>query len=179
MHSWNIEELENLMPSALSLGTFQLTPEKYKEEWTNKEKELEIHALVSVSAAEHEGLRQLFSQEELVPVVRVGISEEARTMRVISNLWSKADEHYRWLLHLQDPVETKPIAGWFEFGRGNREAPYLLSALEELASVLVAKGIITDDEFKAAEQRARNNAPLRAIDMLQVKDLDRFWDDEP
>jgi hypothetical protein len=179
VHLWEIEEMENLMPSVLIINDLRLSPERYAERWDGER--LDLHALVSLNAAEHSALKRMIAADDGVFVTRSGISEEVRTMEIQRGPWSEHEGSFRWLIRLQDPPEEserRPSAGFLEMGRTHHSVPYLLALVEEMGNLLVTKGVLSEAEQKSLKDRAIERRGERAVEMLKVDDVAAFWESD-
>jgi hypothetical protein len=82
------------------------------------------------------------------------------------------------LLEDERPADDqKPSAGLLILQRTHHSVPYLLAYVEQFASLLVTRGLITEDECKGVKQCALEKYRERAVEMLRVDDVEEFWDD--
>jgi hypothetical protein len=179
VHTWELEEMENIIPEALIVNDLRVKPERYAEHWRGDR--LEVHALLAVSAEEHKVLKKIVASDEPTSVVRVGVSDEPRSMEVHEGPWSERDGSFHWLVRLEDSAreaEERPNAGWLQMGRTYHSVPYLLASFEEMANVLIAKGLITDEDYKGVKERAFATRGERAVELMKVDDVEKFWDEE-
>lgn len=179
VHTWELEEMEQILAEVLIINDLRITPKCYTERWVGDR--LEVHALVTLSLDEHNVLKKMIASDESVSVVRVGVSDESRSMEIHQGPWSDRDGSFQWLVRLEDrerDVERKPSAGLLVMGRTHHSIPYLLASFEEMAKVLIGKGLITDEDYKGIKQRAFERRGERAIEMLKVDDVQEFWDEE-
>lgn len=178
VHTWELEEMEPLNVKELHVNGLRLAPSRYAERWRGDY--LEAHALVTVGKTDHQELIQLASAFDPVSVVRLGLSAEPRTMEIQQGPWAERDGHFRWLLRLEDVREPDrgPNAGLLVMGRTHHSVPYLLALVEDMADLLVSKGVIDQGDFSKVKDRALQRRGERAVEMLKVDDIDEYWDEE-
>jgi hypothetical protein len=87
-HTWRIEQVERLALRSLALGPLALEPYEYREE-TSEDGVLRLAARAAVSDAELDTLRTLGDIE----VVRHGISQGPRRMRLEGYVWGRTQDH--------------------------------------------------------------------------------------
>jgi len=91
-HSWELEEVETLAPSKLTLGDLEVVPYKYRETikaiGTSGEGILDIIARVALSPEQE---AQLHNLPLYFNVVRWGVNSEPKEMRFGQVMWSQEE----------------------------------------------------------------------------------------
>jgi hypothetical protein len=178
--TWELLQVEDLTIDKLLIEGWELNPYKYSEEFEGKGV-LTIHARVELLNDEQERLRKL---PLYFQVVRRGINDTGREMRLGQLLWSKKEpeDKYRMSLILVDRAyDSSGLKhGMFEprFGNVAENAALVRLRLAALLDKLVEKGVLSGDEVKAIRvvDDERLNTELREID--RVNDLDEWLSDE-
>jgi hypothetical protein len=108
-HVWRIEQVERLACTQLRVASISLEPYDYAEAVTDGYVRLAARALVS--EADLAVLSQLMGPLE---VVRVGISDAPRTMRLSGYVWAEAPEGLAVALACEDVREPRVTVSGFD-----------------------------------------------------------------
>jgi hypothetical protein len=132
-HVWRIEQVERLACERLIIGPIELDPYEYVEEVQDGVVRLAARALAY--EAELEALSKL---DGIVDVVRVGISDTLRRMR-LSYVWGERPEGVVVVLRGEDAAEARvTLAGAASAG----------DPLADLMAMLKAKGVLGDEDLE-------------------------------
>jgi hypothetical protein len=101
-HVWRIEQVERLACTQLRIGSVSLEPYDYAESVTDGSVRLAARALIS--EADLVALSHLLGNVE---VVRVGISDTARTMRISGYIWGNHPEGLAVAVACEDVREPR------------------------------------------------------------------------
>jgi hypothetical protein len=148
-HVWRIEQVERLACERLSIGSIELDPYEYTEEVQDGVVRLAARALAY--EAELEALSKL---EGIVGVIRVGISDTPRRMR-LSYVWGERPEGLVVALRGEDAVEPRVTLQ----GASPPDDPF-----EELLSLLQARGVVDDADLDRLRQRRHAARRVSNID---------------
>jgi hypothetical protein len=172
--TWLLSEREELKLESLQIGDMTLTPYKYEDHF-------DLNALICttcmiVDATTYENLRNL---PAYFPVIRKGISDEPRSMRLGLVLWSSDDE---------ETFKVKATLVEESYDKNGRALnllePMFTNVMQQLAvtsarftqllNVLEAKGILTEEEkngvFEVPESELRHREDL----FYRLRDLDKW-----
>jgi hypothetical protein len=108
-HVWRIEQVERLACSRLRLGAIELEPYDYVESVTEGVVRLAARALVT--EADLEAISRLAGPLE---VVRVGISDAPRQMRMGGYVWSHCDDGLAVVVACEDVREPRVSVAGFD-----------------------------------------------------------------
>jgi hypothetical protein len=177
---WELTEKETVRAEKLLLGALELTPYHYQEE-------IDDAALIVTARVEltKETLAQLKALPRYFSVVRKGVSEQPREMRLTTKtLWSRITEEgpfkYELILVEKTFDRKRRQVGWLEPHQWNVEMSSSASKLrlQNLVDLLQTKGVISESEadqlwkLQDAEVRAERH------NLDRVADLDEFKSDQ-
>ncbi len=148
-HVWRIEQVERLACERLIIGAIELDPYEYAEEVQAGVVRLAARALAY--EAELEALSKL---DGSVDVVRIGISDTPRRMRV-SYVWGERPEGLVVVLRGEDAGEARVTLA----GASPPDDP-----IGELLSLLKAKGVVDDDDLDQLRQRRHAARRVKNVD---------------
>jgi hypothetical protein len=169
-----LREAEELSLRALLLDDIELHPYEYREEPVSGG--LVIRAKLVGSEDEVLRLRRLAAERENWKVVRQGIQDEPREMRLSVEEWSELDDRVKFRIALADSalvlnqdeteVETE--------SESSRSAlAFYANYLESLAEMLVAKGVVTREELRTLREGARADSGVIRHELWRVADVDQ------
>ena len=113
-HVWRIEQMERLACSRLRLGTIELEPYDYAEELI-AEAGVRLAARALVSQAELDTISRMAGPLE---VVRVGISETPRHMRLSGYVWGEHEAGLGVVVACEDVREPRVTLAGFDASLG-------------------------------------------------------------
>jgi hypothetical protein len=148
-HVWRIEQVERLACERLIVGAIELDPYEYAEEVQDGVVRFAARAL----AYEAE-LKALSKLEGIVDVVRVGISDTPRQMR-LEYVWGERPEALVVVLRGEDALEARVTL---------HTASPATDPLGELLSLLKAKGVVDEDDLDQLRQRRHAARRVENVD---------------
>jgi hypothetical protein len=146
---WRIEQVERLACERLVLGSIELDPYEYVEEVHEGVVRLAARAL----AYEAE-LQALSKLDGVVDVVRVGISDTPRRMR-LGYVWGERPEGFVVVLRGEDAAEPRVTLQ----GVSAPDDP-----VDDLVALLRAKGVLGDDDLALLARRRHAARHVTNID---------------
>ena len=176
-HYFKLTEIEDLHVDSLIVDELTFHPYSYNEEFVRDA--LIIDAKVNLSELQFTEVKKLIEKNDYFKVVRYGISDEPREMKLGLPLWSKhkGTIKYKIILSEKKYFETKEK-------NINYSYPMILNMslllakqdgiLKELITILSSKKVLTDEEITEIKEKASKQTRSRAIDFYQVKDIDEF-----
>lgn len=174
---------DNTTPEALLIEDFELRPYSYDEE-RDEEGRLRISARVRLSESEGQRLRELLKTSwyadefRYVSVVRPGISDDPTEMRFGNPLWSEHEGFEKHELILMDRAyEGDKLGRWPNGPQTHNTTEILANAVEfinEILALLMAKGLITQEEGKRITEKAYAQSWERLFKFWRVSDLDEY-----
>lgn len=181
-HCLELEEIEDLHIDSLIIDKLTFHPYSYKEEFIHDA--LIIDAKVGLSEVQFTEVKKLIEKNDYFKVVRYGISDESREMKLGLPLWSKHKDTIKYCFTLSekkyfetqkknlfDKLLDKLSQRIFNIG-------FLLAKqdgiLKELLTILSSKKVLTNEEITEIKEKASNQTRSREIDFYQVKDIDQF-----
>lgn len=171
----SFEEVDELLIESLNIGTLNIKPYKYEEEY---DEAIIISASVKLSKEEMVELKKIQDGERYFDVVRVGINNEAVKMRFGQNIWSEHDEYFKVNLVLvescYDTKETGHGLNEPEMSNIKRKLIHLNNFNNELVELLLIKEIITKDEVESIKKKADEKFKDGYRDLYKVEDVDKF-----
>jgi hypothetical protein len=126
-HVWRIEQMERLACTGLRLGTIELEPYDYAEEVSDEHVRLAARALVS--EAHLEAISRLAG---VLEVVRLGISDAPRQMRLSGYVWGERADGLGVVIACEDVREPRVTVSGF--------AGSLAADLEDLVALASVDG---------------------------------------
>lgn len=169
-----LREAEELSLRALLLDDLELHPYEYREEAIAGG--LKIGAKVVGSEDDVLRLRRLVVERGTFRVVRQGIHDEPRLMRLGVEEWSAFEDRVKYRITLSEAlVDASPEQEQEAAAEENRRAPLVFYAnfLERLAETLVHKEILTAEELRALREGARAEPGVARHELWRVNDLDQ------
>ena len=169
-----LREAEELSLRALLLDDLELHPYEYREEAIAGG--LVLRAKLVGTEGEVLDLRRRSQEDGDVRVVRHGISDEPRRMRLSVEEWSEFEDRVKFRLTLTD-VETEPGIDDevpVESESSRAAMSFYANYLERLAELLVRKGLLTREELQALRESARADPGVIRHELWRVPDVDQL-----
>jgi len=168
-----LREAEELSLEVLIIDSMELHPYEYREEAL--EDGLTIWAKMVGSHADVTRINRLIRTRQSFPVVRKGIQNAPREMRLGVAEWSEYEDRIKYRLVLVDRDITDGMRA--ELGRiqeqNDRAAfGYYANLLDRLADLLVTRGMITRAELEALRESARSQPGVARHEFWHVADVD-------
>jgi hypothetical protein len=172
-----LEEIEDLHIDSLIVDELTFYPYSYKEEFIHDA--LIIDAKVKLSKIQFTEVKKLIEKNNYFKVLRHGISDEPREMKIGLPLWSKHKDTIKYYFTLSEKkyFETKEKNISYTF-------PMILNMnsllakqdgiLKELLTILSNKKVLTNEEITEIKEKASIQSRIREIDFYQVKDIDEL-----
>lgn len=171
--SWELLEMEELKVEKLVINDdFELIPYRYKEEFENNDR-LTITIRVELTEAEEAKLRAL---PDYFHVIRKGINDVPREMRMGQVLWSRSGDKYKMRMHLFDKAEDN-VGGVFlqpEFSNLAILAAETSLQVSALIELLAKKQIISQQEADGVLSINEQRCDRELHNLDRVKDLDEW-----
>ena len=176
-HYFKLTEIEDLHVDSLIVDELTFHPYSYNEEFVRDA--LIIDAKVNLSELQFTEVKKLIEKYDYFKVIRHGISNEPREMKLGFPLWSKHKDTIKYKIILSEKK-------YFETKKKNIDYSYpmilnmsLLLAkqdgiLKELLTILSNKKVLTNEEITEIKEKASTQSRIREIDFYQVKDIDEF-----
>jgi hypothetical protein len=182
---FEIEEFENRAATMLRIADLELKPEKYHEGST-RDDGVEVHARVALTDPKQiDRLRQIVAADEPVPVIREGVQDAPRHMEIEVLGWSERDSEHVYELRCKDEIQRKRAElslrhDWRSMFANARLVAELLEWRSALGTLLVEKGILSNDDIDRLDQQAKKNIGQREIKLAQIDDVRAHpFKDEP
>ncbi len=168
-----LREAEELSLEALVLDTIELHPYEYREQVI--EDGLTILAKMVGTHADVTRINRLIRTRTSFPVVRRGIQNTPREMRLGVAEWSEYEDRIKFRLVLVDHEISEGVRA--ELGRiqeqNNRAAlGYYANLVDRLADLLVERGAITRAELDGMREAARAQPGVARHEFWHVSDVD-------
>jgi hypothetical protein len=168
-----LREAEELLLDALVLDGVELHPYEYREEVVGDG--IVVLAKMAGEEPEVDRIRRLMRGRQTTSVVRRGIQDEPREMRIALSEWSQAEDRVKYRIVLIDrglEVAGRPDLAWIEEERKHAALGFYANFLERLADLLVEKGALTREELQAVREGARAAPGVARHEMWRVADID-------
>ena len=168
-----LREAEDLTLEALVIDGMELHPYEYREEIV--EDSLTIWAKVVGTHADVTRINRLIRTRASFPVIRRGIQNVPREMRLGVAEWSEYEDRIKYRLVLVDHEIGETLRA--ELGRiqeqNNRSAvAYYANLLDRLADLLVERGAIDRRELDGIREAARKQPIVARHEVWHVADVD-------
>jgi hypothetical protein len=168
-----LREAEDLTLEALVIDSMELHPYEYREEIL--EDSLTIWAKIVGTHADVTRINRLIRTRTSFPVIRRGIQNRPREMRLGVAEWSEYEDRIKYRLVLVDHEIGEPLRA--ELGRiqeqNNRSAvAYYANLLDRLADLLVERGAISRRELDGIREAARSQPGVARHEFWHVADVD-------
>jgi hypothetical protein len=168
-----LRELEELSLEALLIDSMELHPYEYREELVDEG--LTIWAKLVGSHADVTRINRLIRTRQSFPVIRRGIQETPREMRLGVAEWSEYEDRIKYRLVLVDREINENMRA--ELGhiqeRNDRAAfGYYANLVDRLADLFVEKGVIDRHELDSIREVARAQPGVARHEFWHVADVD-------
>lgn len=177
-HVLNLQEREEIKARALQLAGLTLEPYAYEEQFDGDA--LVVTARVTIDRGQQDTLLRQDDDKRYFPVIRVGLSEEPRMMRLGRCLWSREQQVIKQEIVLVDEAYDDD-QGHFHHGFDDPA----LSHLEEMAvedgkllctlcDLLSETGAISPDGVERLAPVLERVRKRDSREFLRVEDLDEW-----
>jgi hypothetical protein len=168
-----LREAEDLALEALVIDNMELHPYEYREEFL--EDGLTIWAKVVGTHADVTRINRLIRTRTSFTVIRRGIQNAAREMRLGVAEWSEYEDRIKYRLVLVDHEIGESVR--MELSKiqeaNNRSAVgFYANLVDRLADLLVERGVITRPELDAVRDAARAQPGIARHEVWHVSDVD-------
>lgn len=150
-----LRECEDLDLDVLLVGDAELYPYEYREEAFGEG--VAIWAKLVGTEDDVRQLRRMMQTRRPLPVVRRGIQDQARQMRVGVAEWSEFEDRIKYRLVLvEESIDTSAHPALTRVERENSRAAlgFYMNFAEQLVELLIRKGIATPEEIEAVRTEA-------------------------
>lgn len=169
-----LREAEELSLRALLLDELEMHPYEYREEPLPGG--LKLRAKLVGSEDDVLRLRRLAAERDAIAVVRLGIQDEPRRMRLSVEEWSQFEDRVKYRISLTDVAVESLIADELEAdeNESSRAAlAFYANYLERLAEMLVRKNLLSREELRALREAARSEPGITRHELWRVADVDQ------
>jgi hypothetical protein len=175
VHSYGLilREAEELSLEALVLDSVELHPYEYREEAL--EDGLTIWAKMVGNHADVTRINRLIRTRASLPVIRRGIHDEPREMRLGVAEWSEYEDRIKYRLVLVDREISENVRGdLVRINEQNTRAAlgFYANMVDRLAEALVERGALTREELDAIREGARAEPGIARHEFWHVADVD-------
>ena len=171
---WELFEQEKLKLEGLKINGLTVIPQDYTESFES-DGTLAIKAHVQLQSSEYAQFRAL---PDSFPVVRVGINEQPREMRLGTIYWSKHDELYKIALvlvdHGPDDAVSQNASLGAHFYQSYPAMARNAARLEALFDTLERKGILSKIEADAARVPPEDKVIGHYYELHRVPDAEKW-----
>jgi hypothetical protein len=174
MSSGSVRQNDESNLVALVVDGIELHPTQYQE--AVGDGLLSINAIAMVPAEANERVRTLLKDHSPVPVVRRGIADSPVIMAFGKCAWSTHPGGTKYSLFLREESGAPAKLRSHEIAEHRRHdmLAYRAGFLDELAILLVSKGVITEQELEGVHRRADAAIRDRMLNWLEVPDVDEL-----
>lgn len=169
-----LHECEELDLEALLVAGEELHPYEYREEIVGDG--LTLWAKLVGSETDVFRLRRLFRGSDSLPVVRRGIEDTPRQMRLGVGEWSEFDDRVKYRLVLVErgvDESAHPELARIRRDNGRAALGFYMNFAERIVETLVANGSLTAQEVETARERASEDPVAVRHDFWRVvSDID-------
>jgi hypothetical protein len=182
-HEIQIEEMEELELTGLSINGIVLYPYFYEEEFDCDD--LNIKSRVIVSPEQDAWLRMLMKEDGYFQVVRHGISDLPRDMRFSNTiLWSKHGNKFKYEIILVDrgyDEKDRPLARLFQPQMSRMQSAVAAQAemVEAMLETMVTRKYLTVGDVAEMRKKAAERVWDRKREFFEVRDVDEFLRPQP
>lgn len=173
-----LREAEELSLRGLLFAGVELHPYEYREEVSGGA--LKIRAKLVGAEAEILRLRTVAAEHEVLDVIRLGIQDTARKMRLDVEEWSEFEDRVKYRISLTeegadpdgdpDGEDDEPVES-VEIERA--ALVFYANYLERLAETLVQRGVLNADELREMREAARRESGVAHHELWRVADVDQ------
>lgn len=170
-YTLELEEIEELKLDSLILDDLKLEPELYIEDF-GFDDSLNAKVRVRLSEDQFKSFKKLM-KDDSISVIRHGINEEPRLMRLNIKAWSKDEAGIKCAFVLFDERD-KAEYGFFSPWMWNLIDLVIRQDLliERLSSLLIQKEILKREEYESIRAEIPDQNLERELELYHVKDLD-------
>ena len=175
-HSIELDEIEELPISSLTLAGLTLQPYKYEETFVDNN--LSIKASLKLSEAQHGAVKDLQRSGDIVTVIRHGISEDPKQMRIFIGSWSRHADEVKFELLFQEetdqpkPNPLAPVLRWL--GPLTNKVADNSVAVDALTDALHKKGVLSEEELSQIQRNVADKARDVKDGFFRVDDIDEL-----
>jgi hypothetical protein len=172
-YSLIVREAEDLSLEVLLLDGLELYPYEYREDVVGDG--LTLWAKLVGTEDDVLRLRRLVSDRSVFPVVRRGISDTPREMRVGVAEWSHFEDRVKYRMALVDAHLHNSVAGEIvEMEEENNRSALAFYAnfVEQLTGRLIEKGLLGEEEVAELRETARAEPGVARHEFWRVSDVD-------
>lgn len=173
-------EVEHHLADRLEFEGMSFKPYHYRETAEFDGQAIVVNAWVKVSRESHDRLRQLWVNRPYFPVVRVGLSDTPRSMRLGQPRYTPDEKGFRYYLVLVDEAYDTLDSGTFrglegpmDKGIRSRLAEQI-GFLEAIVEQLKARELLSDDDIAAARRTAVDDRESTSYSFLEDPALDEL-----
>lgn len=170
-----LREVEELSLEALVVDGIELLPYEYGE--TIVADGLVVRAKMVGTMDDVARVREVVRSRATLQVLRKGIQDEPREMRLGVGAWSDSEDGVKYRLVLVDRKLDRPVSP--ELARIEEENDrvalgFYSSYLEHLSELLVRKGLVTETELEGLRKEADREPGVSRRDLWRVADVDEL-----
>jgi hypothetical protein len=168
-----LREAEDLSLEVLLLDGMELYPYEYREQVVGDG--LAIWAKLVGAEEDLLRLRRLVRDRSAFPVIRRGISDEPRLMRVGVAEWSPFEDRIKYRVALIDAGLRESVAAELigvEEENGRAALAYYANFIDRLSDRLVEKGVLSSEEVGELREAARAEPGVSRHEFWRVPDVD-------
>jgi hypothetical protein len=168
-----LREAEDLSLEALLIDGMELHPYEYREEFL--EDGLTIWAKMVGSHSDVTRINRLIRTRTSFPVIRRGIQNTAREMRLGVAEWSEYEDRIKYRLVLVDHEigdEMRAELGRIQEANSRSALGYYANLVERLSELLVERGAIARSELDTIREAARAQPGISRHEVWHVTDVD-------
>jgi hypothetical protein len=172
-YSLIVREAEELSLEVLLLDGLELYPYEYREEVVGDG--LAVWAKLVGTEDDVLRLRRLVSDRSVFPVIRRGISDTPREMRVGVAEWSHFEDRVKYRIALVDAHLRDSVAGEIvQMEEENNRSAFAFYAnlVEQLTGRLIEKGLLGEEEVAELRESARAEPGVSRHEFWRVPDVD-------
>ncbi|HET8654146.1 MAG TPA: hypothetical protein VFL93_01335 [Longimicrobiaceae bacterium] len=168
-----LREAEEISLEALLVGDLELHPYEYREAVLGGG--LALWAKAVGSETDLRRLRALFRERPAVPIVRHGVDEHPREMRLAAAEWSTWEDRVKYRLVLvEGRIDEGEHSAFARVERENSRAAlgFYMNFADRLVDLMVSKGLVTRSEIDAVREAAATAPALARHDFWHIPDID-------
>lgn len=178
LHTYTLilREREELALESLLVAGEELRPYEYREEVVGEG----ISICASMEGGEEDvvRLREVLRERPVFPVIRRGIEDRPREMRLGVGEWAPYEDRVKYRLTLLE-VGVKgwddPVVARVERENSQAALGFYMSFAERLVDLLVARGVVTGEEIEAIREAAAAAPTAGRHELWRVAaDIDAF-----
>ncbi|GAB4309742.1 MAG: hypothetical protein Kow0019_07090 [Methanobacteriaceae archaeon] len=174
---FEIEEIEVLNIKQLIINKIKLDPYWYEEVIEeDRGDKLAIKANIIIKEKDLQEIKEWMSQDKYLNVVRSGISNKMKEMKLEKVLWSKDVNNtikcHLTLIEKFDGDYKYPDSFSAEFKNINKILSESVNTMESLVELLASKKIISNSELENIKKNHKTS--LNLINLYEVEDLDEY-----